>query len=483
MTELTRSGHALSPDARTILLVDPNPVSRAKVEAVLLGTGYRVATGAGLEATADPKDTAGYDAIIVSMDWKEDETAAKLDLLRRRVGSMPLLLLCAADRVQLAVAALRQGADDYLLGPPDSYELRARLERILEHRDLDSRVAFFQNELSKRSGFRGIEGRSSSMRAVLERVLRVAPMRSTVLVQGESGVGKELVARSMHFNSQRRNGPFIALNCAAMSANLIESELFGHEKGSFTGAHSRVRGKFEIAHRGTLFLDEIGDMAPGTQAKLLRVLEEREFMRVGGDRSIRVDVRVIAATNADLDALVSSGQFRRDLYYRLKVVTILVPPLRERRADIPALVETFLDQLSRANAVKRKSISPAALAVLQTHQWPGNVRELKNTLESLLVSAPGEVIRVEDLPSPVRNRRGSVDASDLAPGTSLADMERQLIHRTLEYTGGNRTHSADLLGIGVRTLQRKIRTYGISIPPRRRRPRRDRKQDEAASAT
>jgi len=296
-------------------------------------------------------------------------------------------------------------------------------------------------------------------------------MRSTVLIYGESGVGKELVARSIHFNSPRRNNPFIALNCAAMPGNLIESELFGHEKGSFTGAHARVRGKFEIAHRGTLFLDEIGEMDPGTQAKLLRVLEEQEFMRVGGSRSIRVDVRVIAATNADLESMVARATFRRDLYYRLKVVTIAVPPLRDRREDVPALVSTFLDQLSRENAVYRKSVTPDVMSAFQDHAWPGNVRELKNMLESLLVSVPGEVIRLEDLPSSVRPARVAPGPAGLRPGVKLEDMERELIERTLEHTGGNRTHSAALLGIGVRTLQRKIRTYGISIAPKRRRPR------------
>jgi transcriptional regulator with PAS, ATPase and Fis domain len=297
-------------------------------------------------------------------------------------------------------------------------------------------------------------------------------MRSTVLIYGESGVGKELIARSIHFNSARRDKPFVALNCAAMPANLIESELFGHEKGSFTGAHARVRGKFEIAHKGTLFLDEIGDMDPSTQAKLLRVLEQREFMRLGGDRSIQVDVRVIAATNTDLDAMVADGRFRRDLYYRFKVVTITVPPLRERRQDIPHLVSTFLDELSRENAVIRKAITPEALDALERHQWPGNVRELKNVLESVLVAVPGEVIRPEDLPMSIRQSTSSQAPMELLPGTKLEEMERELIRRTLEHTGGNRTHSASLLGIGVRTLQRKIRAYGITIPPRRRRPRR-----------
>jgi transcriptional regulator with PAS, ATPase and Fis domain len=292
-----------------------------------------------------------------------------------------------------------------------------------------------------------------------------------VLIQGESGVGKELVARSIHFNSPRRDRPFIALNCAAMPGNLIESELFGHEKGAFTGALARNRGKFEIASDGTLFLDEIGEMELATQAKLLRVLEERDFMRIGGDRSIKVDVRLIAATNANLEERVARNQFRQDLYYRLKVVTIRVPPLRERRQDISKLIDTFLDQLARANAVPRKTIAPEAVSVLRDYEWPGNVRELKNVLESVLVSTHGTTIEVADLPSAVRGQPKNLHGLELSPGMTLEDAERELIRRTLVYTGGNRTHSADLLGIGVRTLQRKIHSFGIDIAPRRRRRR------------
>jgi DNA-binding NtrC family response regulator len=416
--------------------------------------------------------------VIVSLSWPEHDTAKRISSLKRRTEGVPLMLLCPADRVEDAVRAMRHGVDDYLLRPPDPFELRARLERILDRQELDSRIAFFQDELSKRAGFKSIEASSAAMRAVVARMMRVAPMRATVLIYGESGVGKELVARSIHFHSPRRERPFIALNCAAMPASLIESELFGHEKGSFTGAHARSRGKFEIAHRGTLFLDEIGELEPGTQAKLLRVLEEREFMRIGGDQSIRVDVRVIAATNADLDSMVASSRFRQDLYYRLKVVTITVPPLRERRQDLPELVSTFLDELSRANAVSPKRLTPEALTALQGYGWPGNVRELKNLLESALVSVTGDEIRVEDLPEAISQTRTLSTYTGVVAGTTLGEMERDLIVKTLEHTGGNRTHSAVLLGIGVRTLQRKIRAYGISIPSTRRRSRRRGTVDE-----
>jgi DNA-binding NtrC family response regulator len=460
----------ISPETKRIFLIEPDERMRDRVEAILQGAGYDVATAGGSVPPTEELRRSQFDATILSLAWAgPDHPRAVREL--KRIARTPVLLLCDPREVRTAVRMLQQGADDYLLLPPDPHEVGARLERILERHELDSRINFFQDEISKKSGLRSIEARSPAMRSVLDRLLRVAPMRSTVLVYGESGVGKELVARAIHFNSPRRNRPFIALNCAAIPSSLIESELFGHERGSFTGAYTRTRGKFEIAHGGTLFLDEIGEMDPATQVKLLRVLEERELMRVGGNQSVKVDVRVIAATNADLDELIAKGEFRQDLYYRLKVVTIRVPPLRERRQDTPHLIRAFLDELSRANAVAPKTVSEEVLTVLTDYSWPGNVRELKNLLESLLVSVTGEEIRVENLPPYIRRDRGRAVGTTLEPGTTLAEMERELIHRTLEFTGGNRTHSAELLGIGVRTLQRKMRAFGLVVPSRRRRRR------------
>jgi len=460
----------ISPETKRIFLIEPDDAMRDRIEAILLGAGYEVTAPPGPQPSTDQVGSRQFDAIVVAVGRTGTDPAREVRELKRR-GGAPVIVLCEPGEVQTAVRMLHQGAEDYLLRPPDPFEVRARLERILERRELDSRISFFQDEISKKSGLRSIEVHSPAMRSVLDRLLRVAPMRSTVLVYGESGVGKELVARAIHFNSPRRGRPFIGLNCAAIPGNLIESELFGHERGSFTGAYSRSRGKFEIAHGGTLFLDEIGEMEPATQVKLLRVLEEREFMRVGGDHSIRVDVRVIAATNAALEDLVADGRFRRDLYYRLKVVTIRVPPLRERRLDTPHLIRGFLDELSRANAIEPKAMTDEALAKLIDYSWPGNVRELKNLIENLLVSVGGNEIRLEDLPPHVHRDRTRPERSGIEPGTTLAEMERELIHSTLEHTGGNRTHSAELLGIGVRTLQRKIRGYGLSVPPTRRRPR------------
>jgi len=460
------------PQSPHVVLIDPDDGLRRRTEAVLAGAGCRVTAFPDLGHATRRLAARRHDALVVALAWPDRETPRRVAELRQSAEGIPLFLACAAEEIDRAVKALRHGADDYLLRPPDPFEVRARLVRTLERRDLASRVAYFQNELSKRSTLQNVEARSPTMRNALASVLRVAPTRSTVLIVGESGVGKELVARAVHFNSPRREGPFIALNCAAIPASLIESELFGHEKGAFTGAHVRTRGKFEIADGGTLFLDEIGEMDPSTQAKLLRVLEQREFMRIGGDHPVRVDVRLIAATNADLDRLVAERAFRRDLYYRLKVVTIHVPPLRERREDIPQLAAVFLEELARENAVPRKRLTPAALTALEAYHWPGNVRELKNLLESALVSVLGTEIDVDDLPPTVRPSSAQPLPIDLAPGTTLAEMERAMIRRTLERTGGNRTHSAQILGIGVRTLQRKMRGYGITIAARRRRPRR-----------
>lgn len=454
---------------RRIVIIESDQRIRREVESILESGGYSLLSFADVREASPTLRRRQHDALLVSLDWPTPASASSIRALKRLAGPSPIMVLTAPNRIIAAVRALRHGAVDYLIRPPDPVELKTKLRRILERRELDSRLAFFQDELSKRAIAKKIEAHSPSMKELVDRLMRVAPSRSTVLIFGESGVGKELVARSIHFNSPRRERPFIALNCAAMPASLIESELFGHEKGSFTGAHARVRGKFEIAHRGTLFLDEIGEMDKGTQAKLLRVLDEREFMRVGGNQSVRVDVRLVAATNADLERMVEESTFRQDLYYRLKVVGLRVPPLRERRLDIPYLIDAFLDELSGANAVRRKSVAPAALAALRDHNWPGNVRELKNLLESLLVTTPGDEIAVDDLPRAVSGAQASsVEFSELLAGETLEQMERALIRRTLEHTGGNRTHSAALLGIGVRTLQRKMQAYDIRIRSTRR---------------
>src|SRR3989442_9328816 len=303
------------------------------------------------------------------------------------------------------------------------------------------------------------------MRRVRDQILQVAAARSPVVLRRESGVGKDLAAKPIHFNPPGPDAPFIPNNCSAIPVNLIESELFGHERGAFTGAFGRQKGKFELADGGTVFLDEVGDMDLLTQAKLLRVLEEREFMRVGGGREVRVDVRVLAATNTNLEDLIRKSRFREDLYFRLKVITIRVPPLRERQEDIPELARVILEQIRRDNGLRPRRLTARAVRRLQRYPWPGNVRELKNVLESTAITRPGDVIRESDLPAGVREEDGT-GAPRARPrvGFSLREMERDLIRRTLLRHDGNRTHPSRTLRIGVRTLPRKIPAYGDCLP-------------------
>src|SRR2546427_4867297 len=393
--------------------------------------------------------------------------------LRARTSVPSVLVLAGEDSVRRAIRILDHGADDYLVRPLDRAEVMARLGRILEWQHADDRALLFQRELSRKYLVGNLGSRSEGMRRVRDQILQVAAARSNVLILGESGVGKELVAKAIHYNSSRRESPFIAINCSAIPVSLIESELFGHERGAFTGAVGRQKGKFELAEGGTIFLDEVGEMDLRTQAKLLRVLEEREFMRVGGGREVRVDVRVLAATNTNLEDLIRKSRFREDLYFRLKVITIRVPPLRERQEDIPELARVILEQIRRDNGLRARRLTALAVRRLQRYPWPGNVRELKNVLESTAITRPGDVIRESDLPAGVRGEDGpGAPRAHPRVGISLREMERDLIRRTLLRHDGNRTHASRTLRIGVRTLQRKIRAYGLRVPgPRRRRAR------------
>ena len=448
---------------KQILLVDP--AQRFEVELMLRGLGMEVHSVASAAAALDLASREDFDMALLDVALVGDGPDGVVARLRAQTAIPSILVLTTEDAVRRAVGALEHGADDYLVRPLERAEVRARLGRILEWQHAGDRAVHLQNELSRKYLVGNLVSRSEGMRRVRDQILQVATARSTVLILGESGVGKELVAKAIHFNSPRREAPFIAINCSAIPVNLIESELFGHERGAFTGAFGRQKGKFELADGGTVFLDEIGDMNLLTQAKLLRVLEEREFMRVGGGREVRVDVRVLAATNTDLEELIRRSRFREDLYFRLKVITIRVPPLRERQADIPELARVILDQIRRDNGLRARRLTALAVRRLQRYAWPGNVRELKNVLESTAITHPGDIIRENDLPAGVRGLEGPGAPRDRPRvGISLQDMERDLIRRTLVRHDGNRTHAARILRIGVRTLQRKIRTYGIRVP-------------------
>ncbi|MGE0639254.1 MAG: sigma-54-dependent transcriptional regulator [Thermoanaerobaculia bacterium] len=400
--------------------------------------------------------------------------------VRKRKLHLAVVLVTGFGSIESAVEAMRVGADDYLTKPVDLYELRKRVLNHLEKRQLEERVSELNEQLDKRFGFESIVGKSEKMEKLFEQMRLVAPTRSNVLVIGESGTGKELVANALHRASPRRNERFLAINCGAIPSDILESELFGHERGSFTGAIGRKIGKFELAHRGTLFLDEISELYPELQVKLLRVLEERRVMRVGGSELIDVDFRLIAATNKDLEKEIAEGRFREDLFYRLKVVTLQIPPLREREDDIPRLAEHYLNLITREHGREPKRFSREAIAALRAYGWPGNVRELRNAIESIVVFHRTNDVRVSDLPPEIRALAGSVEEDAGAEGTerepvkevaesrrepvssgprTMSDIERDAILETLQKTGGRRVEAARLLDIGLRTLQRKLKEY------------------------
>ncbi len=452
----------MNPEARRILVLDPEEESGAAALRELGRDGFQVTAVLTLKRALALMARQEYDLVVVALGVAGLTTRKLLGRIRESAPRVPLLALVQSGRTEQAVRALKGGAEDYLTKPVDPYDLKSRVGRILERRDLADRLTHLQTALTQRYALTSIVQHSPAMKGVVQRISQVAPASSTVLILGESGVGKELVAKAIHFNSPRRHRPFLAINCSAIPANLIESELFGHERGAFTGAVERVRGKFEMAEGGTIFLDEVGEMDPQTQVKLLRVMEEREFMRLGGSRNIRIDVRVLAATNASLQQRIRQGKFREDLYFRLQVITLQVPPLRERASDLPELVRFFLDSLSRANGVPIPEIAPEVLFLLRGYFWPGNVRELKNLLESLVVTLPGQRIEAAYLPPAIRGEQ-ALEAifPNVEAGMTLREMERELIQKTLANTDGNRTRAARILEIGVRTLQRKIREYGL----------------------
>jgi two-component system response regulator HydG len=390
------------------------------------------------------------------------------DAAQRRLAGIspgtPVVIMTAYGSVRSAVEALKAGAHDYLTKPIDVDELKILVAKTLHHRRLEEENLNLKARLDARFDFGDIIGRSPSMRELFETLSLVAPSAATVLIQGESGTGKELVANAIHHNSPRKDGPFIKVNCAALTETLLENELFGHEKGAFTGATGPKKGRFQMADRGTLFLDEIAAMSPATQAKILRVLQEREFEPVGGTRTIQVDTRIISATNRDLTDEIAAGRFRDDLYYRLNVVTIKVPPLRDRPADIPLLADYFLDRYTKKNQRGIKGFRPRAMDLLLRHSWPGNVRELENVIERAVIMARGDMVGPEYFPKALQDHGADESPRDpvLASGRSLKEVEKEMILKTLEDMGGNRTRTAEMLGISRRTLQLKLKEYGIN---------------------
>jgi DNA-binding NtrC family response regulator len=404
-------------DEPLVLVIDDETGSRESMAIALEKGGLKVRTFDDAKRALEYLDTDPGAGLAVS-DLKMPGMGGIefLRAVRERGSDLAVILVTGFGSLETAVEAMRVGADDYLTKPVDLYELRKRVKTLLENRQLKEEVTSLKEMLDKRYGFESIIGRSAPMERLFEQMRLVAPTRSTVLVVGDSGTGKELVANALHWASPRREQRFLAINCGAIPTDILESELFGHEKGAFTGAVGRKIGKFELAHEGTLFLDEISELYPELQVKLLRVLEERNIMRVGGSELIDVDFRLIAATNKDLEKLVAEDRFREDLYYRLKVVTLRIPPLRERPEDVPLLAEHYLERFAAEHEKPPKSLSKDALEAMAAYPWPGNVRELKNVLESLVIFHQSDTISAAELPAELRQLGGGGgDSGDGAP--------------------------------------------------------------------
>ncbi|MDT4952156.1 MAG: hypothetical protein QOJ02_294 [Acidobacteriota bacterium] len=437
---------------KTILVVDDEKSQREILEMILSGEGYDVTTASSGEAALKFAKDRRFDLALTDLKMTGMDGIELLQHLLAQDSSIIVILLTAHGSIESAKEALRRGAFDYLQKPYDRDTLLETIRRALKKLDaLDAEII----------------SASPEMEAVKKMILKVARSSSPVLIRGESGTGKELIARAIHNQSPRVTEMFQAVNCAAINENLLESELFGHEKGSFTGAHAEKKGLFEVADRGTLFLDEIGELDIGMQAKLLRALQEREIRRVGGNRTIKVDVRVVAATNRDLRAMVADGRFRDDLYYRINVLSVDVPPLRERRDDIPVLIDYFLKKHTRNTSRLVRGLTPETRRLMLNYSWPGNVRQLESAIERAILLCEGDLITVEDLPLEVRqeSRPQAEGAFKLPPeGIAFEDVERSLIMQAMEQTDYNITKSAKLLGLTFRTLQYRLEKFGIKRP-------------------
>ncbi len=401
------------------------------------------------------------DVVVTDLKLPGMDGLALLEKVKSEDPDIAVILITAWGTVETAVEAMKKGASDFLTKPVRNDELLIRIEQALGRQGLARENERLHRAVDERYGFKNIIGRSPAMDRVFEVARQVAPTRATVLIQGESGTGKELIARAIHQNSPRGARPFVAINCGALAPGLLESELFGHEKGAFTHAIRSKVGRFEMAHQGTIFLDEISETTPDFQVRLLRVLQEQAFERVGGTETIQVDVRVLAATNRDLLARVKEGKFREDLFYRLNVVTIELPPLRDRPEDIPLLVEAFLREFAGQYGKADLKVSPRTMAQLQGFDWPGNVRQLRNVIEGLVVMSNGREIPPRALPEPIRRGGPSRETLALRVGSTLAEVESEVIRATLLHFNGNRARTARQLGIGRKTLYRKMDAYGI----------------------
>jgi len=455
---------------KRVLLIDDDPRVRASLKMVLEPI-YDILQACDGQEGLDVFRKDEPDLILLDVILPGTDGLAVLQTLRMESKMTPVIMLTGTKSVKTAVDAMKFGAADYLSKPFDVDELRIIIDRVLNSSELEREVKQLRAQVVQRYAFHNLIGKSQGMQEIYSKIEQVADSRTTVLITGESGTGKELVAKALHYNSSRRERPFIALNCAALPETLIESELFGHEKGSFTDATARRVGQFELANTGTLFLDEIGDLSPITQAKLLRVIQEREFTRIGGVQPIKVDVRIVTATNKNLDDLVRKAQFREDLYYRINVIALVLPPLRERGEDIPLLAKHFLEKRLDEERRPRIEFGKEALELLTRYSWPGNVRELENFVEQAFIwSQNATQITPEHLPTLIKNDSRSTSLRDdtLAGRMSLEkavmEFEREIILDALKRTNYVQTHAANLLGISRRMLKYRMDTLSIGRP-------------------
>jgi DNA-binding NtrC family response regulator len=454
MEETTGAGET---QGERVLIVEDDPSTRTGLAELVQAWGFQTDEASDGEEGLR-KVTSFRPAIIVSdLVMPRMGGHELLRTLKDQLSDITFILLTAQGTIESAVEAIKDGAYDYLSKPVDPQRLRILLQKAVERQETLREVRLLRRQLREHGSFGRIVGNSAGIRSLYRVIEQAAPTAASVLVWGESGTGKELVAQTVHELSPRATFPFVAINCAAIPETLLESEIFGHEKGAFTGAHDRRTGVFELAHRGTLFLDEIAEMMPATQVKLLRVLQERTFRRLGGRQEQTVDVRVIAATNRDPTEAVSDGKLREDLYYRLNVFTIDLPPLRDRRADIPLLVQTFLNEFNTRNNKSVRAVDQEAMYLLERYPWPGNIRELRNVIERATILADGDFIEARHLPPPVVSRsEQTLPTVTLSPGTTVDEAERRLILLTLEHTRNNKTRAAEILGISLKTLHNKL---------------------------
>ncbi|MCD6272249.1 MAG: sigma-54-dependent Fis family transcriptional regulator [Deltaproteobacteria bacterium] len=449
-----------------ILIVDDDPNHLKTLQTIVRSWGYQVSTADdGIKAVENVKERP-FALILMDVRMAQLSGIEALKQIKQYNPAIPILIMTAYSSVDSAVDALKAGAYDYLTKPLDFEVLKISLARALEHSGLRVENVTLKSKMSADYELKNIIGKSRPMKSLIDMMTMVAPSEATVLITGESGTGKELIAKSMHHNSRRKDRPLVVVNCAALTETLLESELFGHEKGSFTGADKRREGRFKQADKGTIFLDEIGETSAAMQAKLLRVIQEREIQRVGGEETLSIDVRILAATNRSLEKDIKNGKFREDLFYRLNVITLRIPPLRERQDDITLLAQHFLAKYAKKNHKLVKGFSPLAMDMLLKYPWPGNVRELENVIERAVILLPDEHVTEKELSATITEsyaEKGDWVAPPLpvAGNRPLDEVEKEAILVTLEASAGNKSETARRLGINRKTLHKKLKDYGI----------------------